>query len=406
MNKYLLLSLCAFVSLFVGAKDDPKYLAGAVPEIEGKVVFFKTVPVDNIISDADLFKVVNKWADENYKSVEDLSSRVLLADIDSKNIACQGEMYLVFKKSMLVLDRAKMSYQLVLNIGGNKCDVTIRNIRYQYPDSKESLSAEEMIIDDIAINKKKNSLNKYYDKFRRQTIDSVQSVFESLDRYLNGTRSVATSGAVAAVTAQPQPAIQPTRPQPVEVAPIPAPVTEQATPSNIGVEVSTLSGYKQVSADKIPGNYIKLLNDWTLITSGTADQTNVMTASWGGIGMFWEKPVAFCFLNPTRYSVQTMDKGEYYTISFYTEAYKDAVKYCGSVSGRNTDKIKGSGLTPIKLPSGATAFSEAWMIFECKKMVGQQLSPEGVVAKPTSGDWTKNGYHKMYIGEIVNVWIK
>ena len=166
--------------------------------------------------------------------------------------------------------------------------------------------------------------------------------------------------------------------------------------------VSALPGFRQISADKIPGNIVKLLNNWTLITSGTAEKTNVMTASWGGLGVFWEKPVAFCFLNPSRYSVQTMDQGETYTISFYTEAYKDAMLYCGNNSGRNTDKIKGSGLTPIKTPSGATAFAEAWMIFECKKIIAQQISPDAVKTQ-VPAEWSKNGYHKMYVGEILNV---
>lgn len=425
MKKCILFTLCAIISFVLNAQNDSKYLKGAVPEVGGKVVFSKAIPVKGQVTDDQLFSLMEKWAADNYGNIqiEDLNNRVLLANRETKSIACSGEKYLEFKRSALVLDRAKMIYQLILETKNKTCEVTIRGIKYDYSDSKKLLSAEEMISDEYALNKKGDKLNRYYDKFREHTVDSVNSIFRSIDVYLNGISTTGAASAVTEVSRQPEPAVQiPVATVEPKTDPVAEPLVE--TPSvpvaQVAASVSTpvvsaqassapegMAGYKQITPDKIPGNIIKLLGDWTLITSGTADQTNVMTASWGGLGVFWEKPVSICFLNPTRYSVQTMDKGDTYTISFYTEAYKDALRYCGSVSGRTTDKIKGSGLTPIKTPSGATAFSEAWMIFECKKIVSQQISPDAIVDKSQlKDDWGKNGYHKMYIGEILNVWIK
>ncbi|MDU1889112.1 MAG: DUF4468 domain-containing protein [Dysgonomonas sp.] len=397
MNKYLLLSFCLFFSLLSSAQNDKAYLAGAVPEVDGKVIFSKTISVNSQISQDALFDLMNQWAENNYNNPANPGSKVLLSNKNDLDIACLGEKYLVFKKNAFVLDRAEMTYQLILNIEGNKCNATVRNLKYTYSEEKNTIQAEDLISDKVALNKEGTKLNRYYDKFRRHTVDSINNIFKSIDVYLNGTTTVVSAGAASNVAmAQSQP----------QVANIPAAVIQPATQTSFATTGTALPGYKQTTADKIPGNIIKLLNDWTLITSGSGDQVNVMTASWGGLGMFWEKPVSFCFLNPTRYSVQTMDKGETYTISFYTEAYKDALRYCGSVSGKNTDKIKGSGLTPIKLPSGATAFNEAWMILECKKIVAQPISPDAVVEKSLPQEYTKDGYHKMYIGEIVNVWIK
>lgn len=405
MNKYLLIVLCLVISIFANAQENAKYLAGAVPEVNDKVIFSKEIKVKNPISKTALFDLMDKWANEKYaqdRVEKGLDSRVLLSNKEDGSIACGVEQYLVFKKNAFVLDRAKMSYQLLLAIENGQCDITIRNIRYNYSDSKEIVPAEEMITDKVALNKNGDKLNRYYDKFRIYTVDSLNAVMNEIDTYLNGT---STGGAVAAVTTS-----QPTIQQLVvaeSVTQTPAMTNNVVQSANIvGTTLESLPGYKNVPADKIPGNYIKLLNDWTLVTSGVAGQENVMTASWGGLGVLWEKPVAICFLNPTRYSVQVMDKGEYYTISFYTEAYKDALKYCGSVSGRDTDKIKGSGLTPVKMPSGSTAFAEAWMILECRKIVSQQIQPNAVYAKDLKEGWTKDGFHKMYIGEILNVWIK
>ncbi len=303
-----------------------------------------------------------------------------------------------------------MSYQLILEISDGKCGVAIRNIKYNYAGEKHPISAEDQITDAVALNKNKDKLNRYYDKFRTHTVDTVNSIFDRIDVYLNGISKQGAASLPPVVSqvspsrvTEPEPAsqsvVQEPEATPVQATPAPeTPVIEKPT--------ATLEGYRQIAPDKIPGNIVKLLSDAMLITSGTSEQTNVMTASWGGLGRLWEKPVTFCFLNPTRYSVQTMDKGDTYTISFYTEAYRDAVMYCGSVSGRDTDKIKGSGLTPVKTPSGATAFAEAWMIIECKKIVAQPISSDAVIDKNLPEEWRKDGYHKMYIGEILNVWVK
>jgi len=413
MYKYFLTAISIIVSLSSFSQDDKKYLEGAVPEIDGKVRFERTITTKVPVTGDKLFQLMEEWAKQNYSSNdENLQNRVLLSNPENKDIACQGEKYLVFKSGALVLDRAKMNYQLILEIQDGKCDVTIRNIKFDYPDYKESEPAERLITDKIALNKNKDKLNRYYDKFRTHTIDTINSIFSSIDIYLNGRNSTGVLGQsqqpeVSQTVSIPSAPSNIVTPQPIMETKV-EPQVQAPVEINLkeGAVATEMLGYRQISADKIPGNIIKLLSDATLITSGDGNNTNVMTASWGGLGRFWEKPVAFCFLNPTRYSVQTMDKGETYTISFYTEAYRDALQYCGTVSGRDTDKIKGSGLTPIKTPSGATAFAEAWMIFECKKIVAQPISPDAVMEKDLPDSWKKDGFHKIYIGEILNVWIK
>lgn len=387
MKKYILFSLFVLVGTLVYGQVDKKYLAGAVPEVDGKVVFSKTIGLNTDISEDALFAQVNEWANQRY-SAADENNRVLLSNNEDKEIACKGETNLVFKSSFLVLDQAKMSYQLILQVDKAKCNMLMRNIRYDY--DKETFAAENSITDKEALNGEK--LNRYFGKFRTHTIDSVNAVFKSLESFLisRNTQPVAQTSVVYTASSTSTP-----------------PVAAAAPTSTVSSPLSqSMAGFKSVTADKIPGNYIKLLSNATLIASGKGDKQNVMAASWGGIGTMWEKPVAFCFLGTTRHSIATMDNGDTYTISFYTEAYSDAIRYCGSTSGRNTDKIKGSGLTPIQTPSGALAFSEAWMILECRKILAQPISGESVVDKSVAEKWSKDGYHKMYVGEILNVWIK
>ena len=42
--------------------------------------------------------------------------------------------------------------------------------------------------------------------------------------------------------------------------------------------------------------------DWLLITAKKGNQVNTMTASWGGMGILWGKPVVYIFIRPQRYT--------------------------------------------------------------------------------------------------------
>lgn len=409
MKKHIFSLLLIAIAVSLNAQVDSKYLKGSVPEVDGKIVFSKAIKVNNTISDDKIFDLMDIWAKDNYSSQTNPKQRVLLSNAADKTIACRGEKDIVFKKTALSLDKTTMTYQLILQIESGECLVTIKNIKYDYYDkgsNKDLYTAEEMISDKAALNGEK--LNRYYDKFRINTIDTIDGIFNSIDIYLNGVKR--REGAAEAEAQRTATTVQTTITPAIPLIPLTAssPIEIQPTETDAGANINTLPGFRHITADKIPGNIIKLLSEATLITSGSGENVNVMTASWGGLGVFWEKPVAFSFLGAQRYSITTMDKGDTYTVSFYTEAYKDALQYCGSTSGRNEDKIKGSGLTPIKTPSGATAFAEAWMIFECKKMIAQPLSQDAVTDKESNAarKWNGKELHKLYIGEIVNVWVK
>lgn len=373
MKKYLLFTLCTLVSLIVSAQDDSKYLKGAVPEVEGKVVFTKSIPVKNAISDEQLYTLMDKWAKDKYTEKGDLKNRVLLSDPDSKSIACGGEEYLEFKRSALVLDRAKMIYQLILEIKNGTCDVTMRGIRYDYADSKKLQPAEEMITDEYALNKKGDKLNRYYDKFREHTIDSVYSIFKSIDVYLNG---ISTTGAATA-TEQSLSAKQ----QPEETT---YAMERESAGLTETVIAKSMSGFREVTADKIPAS---ILNKDALIVTGTLEKPVVFTASWGGTTTLLNKLMG---LTTAQQSERTIANSQTYTISFYTEMYSDAIKELATARGDVKEMVKKAGLTPVATPSGAPVLGEAWMIIECKK----------------AGEMPSSGATITDLGEILNVWVK
>ena len=85
--------------------------------------------------------------------------------------------------------------------------------------------------------------------------------------------------------------------------------------------------------------------EWMLLTAGNEDKHNTMTVSWGGLGVLWRKNVTYVLVRPQRYTMEFMDREEYYSLCVFDETYKPALKLCGTKSGRDIDKDKETGLT-------------------------------------------------------------
>ena len=140
---------------------------------------------------------------------------------------------------------------------------------------------------------------------------------------------------------------------------------------------------------------------WMLITAGTPEHCNTMTASWGGLGVLWGADVATCYIRPQRYTKEFIDKEELFSVSFLKDGHRDALKLCGSVSGRDHDKIKEAGLTPVFI-DGVPAFEEADTILICRKMYRTSMNPADFIDKDADSKfYPEKDYHDMYIAEIV-----
>ncbi len=165
-----------------------------------------------------------------------------------------------------------------------------------------------------------------------------------------------------------------------------------------------MADFKEISASEVTQNIFDLIGkDWALVTSGNADKFNTMTISWGGAGIMWGKPVAFTFIRPQRYTFEFTEKNDYYTMSFFDEKYRDALKLCGTKSGRDIDKVAQTGLTPAFTEDGIPYFEEAKLVLVCKKLYAQSLNQESIVDTEAVEKWYNDDFHKMYISEIVKV---
>lgn len=144
-------------------------------------------------------------------------------------------------------------------------------------------------------------------------------------------------------------------------------------------------------------------NGWALLTAGTEDSFNTMTVSWGGVGCLWNRSVATVYVRPSRHTYGFMEREELFTVSFYSGEYRPALALLGKLSGRNTDKVAMSGLTPVAM-DGSVTFAQAKTTLLCRKLYHQDMIPENI-----PGDIWNRFYqegeipHRMYIGEVIAV---
>jgi len=154
---------------------------------------------------------------------------------------------------------------------------------------------------------------------------------------------------------------------------------------------------------KLEKSVFSMLDDeWMLVTAGNMQSFNTMTASWGGFGVLWNKPVVFVFVRPTRHTYNFMESAEVFTLTFFEEKYRKILQFCGSRSGRDTDKIKATGLIPAASPSGGIIFDQAYLALDCRKVYTSDIDPAHFLDSTIEKNYPKKDYHRMYIGEITH----
>ncbi len=146
--------------------------------------------------------------------------------------------------------------------------------------------------------------------------------------------------------------------------------------------------------------------DWFLLAAGEnkPGKFNVMTVAWGSLGVMWTKPFVQVVVRPVRHTHQFMEKYDTFTLNAFPAKYKDALSLCGSKSGRDVDKIKETGLTPIASTKAACpGFDEAELIIECRKIYRDVIRPSGFMADFIQPNYPQKDYHTIYFGEILAV---
>ncbi|NLM49861.1 MAG: flavin reductase family protein [Clostridiaceae bacterium] len=161
----------------------------------------------------------------------------------------------------------------------------------------------------------------------------------------------------------------------------------------------------EIKPQEIKENTFQLIGrDFMLVSAIKKDGSiNAMTASWGGFGVMWDKDVAFVVIRPQRYTKEFVDEADTLSLSFFDNSFKKNFAYFGTVSGRDEDKIKKTGLSYEKVLD-APVFENARMTIIGRKLFAQSYDENAFIDKGiVSTYYNSKDFHTLYIVKIEKV---
>jgi flavin reductase (DIM6/NTAB) family NADH-FMN oxidoreductase RutF len=166
--------------------------------------------------------------------------------------------------------------------------------------------------------------------------------------------------------------------------------------------------YVEVPVENLTLNpFTAIGSDGFLITAGSPDRYNTMTATWGSMGVLWRRNTVTLYVRSSRYTRTFLERSEGFTISFLPPEMKDVLTWCGKHSGREWDKAKETGLKPayIAAPGGGerVAFKQASLVFSCTKAAVLPLQKGSFVAQGLEFFYEDDDYHTIYIGFVDSI---
>lgn len=370
--------LLLFIPVLLAAQTDERYLAGAVPVKDGKVVFSKEFKIPDY-SKARIYDIMSEWANANF------NGRVVYANPERGEIAAVvNKEYMEFSRTALSLDHTKVTYRLTIECSDGRCEVELGGIRYEYDVSyqrePEKYLAEEWITDKYALNKSQTKLNRISGKFRKGTINLADAYFEKIgnafgNQLLSQRTAQANAGdapaasTVPAATIVPAEPVVPAKPEAPAAPTSPAVAATPAAPSTPNVPAASATpaapvvpqpatpapeGFMELPSDPIPSTLLDMLPQNRMTVSHGSDlNAPGQQATWGGVGDLFGKRIASINVAADSQGAP-IGRNEIYRLSFCREGEQ----------------------TP-------------WMVIECRQQ----------------GE-TAGGRTTTVMGEILHVWIK
>lgn len=168
-----------------------------------------------------------------------------------------------------------------------------------------------------------------------------------------------------------------------------------------------MKGYVEISPYEIDRAAERIGKEWMLITSWDEEnkRANAMTASWGSVGVLWNKNVATCFIRPQRHTFGLVECEERFSICFLGKGYRQALGLCGKESGKDQDKLARASLTTV-YTDGVPAIGESELILVCRKLYADDLRADAFLDESLLAHYAQNDFHRMYICEIEHAYLR
>jgi flavin reductase (DIM6/NTAB) family NADH-FMN oxidoreductase RutF len=158
---------------------------------------------------------------------------------------------------------------------------------------------------------------------------------------------------------------------------------------------------QRMNLDSILQPLIKQIKAGVFLIAQAGDDLNVMTIGWASFGFIWGKPIMTIAVRPTRHTYGIIERSKDYSVSIPNGNMSKEIELCGTLSGKNCDKLKKSGLElfpALKVRSPILAVAGTHL--ECKIVYKAPIDPNMLIDeyKPL---YPRKDYHTLYFGEIM-----
>ena len=170
---------------------------------------------------------------------------------------------------------------------------------------------------------------------------------------------------------------------------------------------------RKVNVWDYAGKILESLNPGILATTKVGDEVNTMTIGWGKLGIEWNRPIFILYVRESRYTKSMLERNGEFTINApLMDCDKKILSYCGTKSGRDTNKIQDLGLT-LEEPTtiSVPGIKELPLTLECKVIYKQDQEPTAIdpeINKRSYPPFFPDGrgdYHTAFYGEILDAYI-
>ena len=163
--------------------------------------------------------------------------------------------------------------------------------------------------------------------------------------------------------------------------------------------------FSEIEPKAFDRNLFHMIDDeWLLICTWDEEnqRMNMMTASWGGFGILWNKQVCYLFVRPQRHTHKLLEGNARFSVCILPEEQRAALRVCGRDSGRDTDKAAKTNLTVFKT-DGVSAVKEADVICILRQLYVGELKKSGFLDPALLKNYPIDDFHTVYVCEIEKI---
>lgn len=169
---------------------------------------------------------------------------------------------------------------------------------------------------------------------------------------------------------------------------------------------------KSIDIFEYAGHICVSMKKGILLTTAASGNVNTMTIGWGKLGIEWGQPVFIAYVRESRHTKSLLDQTGEFTVNVpYGSVDSKILGYCGTMSGRDHDKIAEMNLTLAEANTvSVPAIREFPLTLECKVIYKQKQDLDALPAEileryyPVQSGGTRD-YHIAYYGEITDAYL-